>query len=145
MRHALLVAALGAVSAAQAATFTVTNLDDSGPGSLRDAIAQANATPDADTINFAVTGTITLTSGSLPIEGGPLTIGGPNLNPSRTWLPLALMADAHLLYPVWGHRPPLNTSCTCYATYPGPTKHHQSRDCEELMGECLGRSSNHWS
>jgi hypothetical protein len=65
------------MSAAQAATFTVTNLDDSGPGSLRDAIAQANAAPGADTINFAVTGTITLTSGSLQIDGGPLTIAGP--------------------------------------------------------------------
>jgi hypothetical protein len=33
--------------------FTVTNVNDSGPGSLRDAITQANAAPDADTIVFA--------------------------------------------------------------------------------------------
>ncbi len=35
------------------ATFTVTTAADSGPGSLRDAIAQANAAPDADTVVFA--------------------------------------------------------------------------------------------
>src|SRR4051812_23259676 len=35
------------------ATFTVTTLTDDGPGSLRDAIAQANADTDLDTIVFA--------------------------------------------------------------------------------------------
>src|SRR5262249_53747127 len=35
------------------AILTVTTLTDTGPGSLRDALAQANATPDADTIQFA--------------------------------------------------------------------------------------------
>jgi hypothetical protein len=34
------------------AVFTVTTLADAGPGSLRDALAQANAAPDADTIVF---------------------------------------------------------------------------------------------
>src|SRR5262245_18830759 len=33
--------------------FTVTNTDDSGPGSLRDAVQQANAQPGADTVRFA--------------------------------------------------------------------------------------------
>lgn len=60
---------------------TVTTLDDSGAGSLREAILAANADADHDTIVFAVTGTITLTSGlpkvdnySLTIEGGGITI-----------------------------------------------------------------------
>ena len=50
--------------AADAATFTVTNTNDSGAGSLRDAIDDANATSVPDTITFqtGLTGTITLTS-----------------------------------------------------------------------------------
>lgn len=45
----LLAAAFGlALASAQAATFTVTSTADSGPGSLRQAILDANATPDAD-------------------------------------------------------------------------------------------------
>src|SRR5436305_14640701 len=35
------------------ALFTVTTTADAGAGSLRDALAQANAAPDADTIQFA--------------------------------------------------------------------------------------------
>ena len=61
------------VTAAHAATITVTNTNDSGPGSLRQALMIAN---DGDTINFAVTGTITLTSGGLPINKN-ITISGP--------------------------------------------------------------------
>jgi hypothetical protein len=58
-------------------TFTVRNLNDSGGGSLRDAISSANATPGADVITFApgVTGTISLAS-TLEISDG-LTITGP--------------------------------------------------------------------
>lgn len=44
---------------------TVTNLDDGGPGSLRQALADAS---DGHTINFAVSGTISLTSGELVID-----------------------------------------------------------------------------
>jgi hypothetical protein len=58
---------------AHAATITVSNTSDSGPGSLRHALATAN---DGDTINFGVTGTITLTSGGLPINKN-ITISGP--------------------------------------------------------------------
>ena len=57
----------------QAATITVTNTNDSGHGSLRQALMIAH---DGDTINFAVTGTITLTSGGLPVNKS-LTISGP--------------------------------------------------------------------
>src|SRR5262249_50258935 len=58
-------------------TYTVTNLDDSGPGSLRDAITQANANHGPDVVNFApgLKGTITLTSGEIPITDS-LTIQG---------------------------------------------------------------------
>lgn len=57
-------------------TFTVTNLLDAGPGSLRDAVAAANASPGADAIDFAVTGTITLTTGQLDVADA-LTVTGP--------------------------------------------------------------------
>ena len=54
-------------------TITVTNTNDSGPNSLRQALANAN---DGDTINFAVTGTIGLTSGELLVDKN-VTISGP--------------------------------------------------------------------
>src|SRR5438034_10988843 len=57
-------------------TFTVTNLLDTGAGSLRAAVAAANANPGADAIDFATTGTIALTSGQLDITDS-LTINGP--------------------------------------------------------------------
>ena len=44
------------------ATFTVSNTDDSGAGSLRDAVTAANAAGSTSTIAFAVQGTITLAS-----------------------------------------------------------------------------------
>ena len=49
----------------QAATITVTNTNNSGAGSLRQAIADAN---DGDTINFGITGTITLATGELLVD-----------------------------------------------------------------------------
>jgi hypothetical protein len=53
-------------------TVTVTNTNDSGPGSLRDAIATS---APGGTVDFAVTGTITLSS-TLTIDKD-LTISGP--------------------------------------------------------------------
>lgn len=72
-----------------AATFPVTNLADSGPGSLRQAVLDANALAGPDQVIFApgLTGTITLTSGeilitdSLVVNGpgpGVLTVSGNN-------------------------------------------------------------------
>jgi hypothetical protein len=68
------------------ATFAVTNVNDSGSGSLRDAITQANADAVADTIvfntnpalgtNFSTAQTIPLTSNQLTISN-PVTITGP--------------------------------------------------------------------
>jgi predicted outer membrane repeat protein len=65
-----------AVQPVHAATFSVTNTNDSGAGSLRQAVLDANAAPGPDAIDFAVTGTITLTSGQLEITDD-LTIAGP--------------------------------------------------------------------
>src|SRR4029077_19871698 len=53
-----------------------TNTNDSGPGSLRQVLADAN---DGDTIGFAVSGTIGLTSGELVIDRN-ITISGPGSN-----------------------------------------------------------------
>jgi hypothetical protein len=61
------------VTSAYTNTITVTNTDDSGSGSLRQALADAN---DGDTIDFAVTGTIGLTSGELLVNKS-ITVSGP--------------------------------------------------------------------
>jgi hypothetical protein len=58
---------------AHPATITVTNTNDSGAGSLRQALAVAH---DGDRITFAVSGTITLTSGALVVAES-VTISGP--------------------------------------------------------------------
>ena len=71
-RICIAVVCAGAISA-HANIITVTNTNDTGPGSLRQALRIAN---DGDTINFAVTGTIALTSGGLPVNKS-LTISGP--------------------------------------------------------------------
>jgi len=56
-------------------TITVTNTNDSGPDSLRQALADAN---NGDIIGFAVTGTIRLTSGEMLVDKS-ITILGPGL------------------------------------------------------------------
>src|SRR5688500_10895688 len=88
-RLALLLGLLvGQPPAARAASFTVTSTADSGPGSLREAIENANAMPGADSITFALSGTITLVSAlppitdpaGLSIDGGAqsITVSGNN-------------------------------------------------------------------
>lgn len=58
-----------------AQTFTVTNADDFGAGTLRQAILDANATPGADTITFALGGSRTIRpSVPLPEISDPVTI-----------------------------------------------------------------------
>jgi predicted outer membrane repeat protein len=71
-------ALLFGAATAQAATLTVTNSADSGAGTLRQAILDASPS-GGDTINFAVTGVITLTIGELAIAKN-LTITGPGAN-----------------------------------------------------------------
>src|SRR5262249_44503567 len=70
----LLCAVIASVRSAYTATILVTNTNDSGAGSLRDALAAAS---DADTIDATgVSGTILLTSGELQINH-KVTINGP--------------------------------------------------------------------
>lgn len=63
---------------ANAANFLVENLNDSGTGSLRQAIASANASAEPNTIEFngGLNGTINLSS-ALPALAGELLISGP--------------------------------------------------------------------
>ena len=73
-----LAALLAGSVASQAATFTVTNTNDAGPGSLRQAVLEANANPGGDTIEFAAAaqGQILLTGGELLVTD-ELLMHGP--------------------------------------------------------------------
>jgi hypothetical protein len=66
---ALFALILAGPAAAQAQTFTVGNLENSGPGSLREALDEANASAGEDTIDFA-----SGLSGTLALSGSGLTI-----------------------------------------------------------------------
>jgi hypothetical protein len=107
MRHfRSLCFALGLTAAAGASlanTYTVTSTADSGAGTLRQAILDANANPGADTIAFNVTGsgvhTISPTSALPPITG-PVAIDGytqpgssANTNPTGQGLNTALRVE----------------------------------------------------
>ncbi len=76
----LLVAlAFLAASPILAVTFTVTNTADSGAGSLRQAILDANAAGSTDTIGFAIVGSGVHTispASALPQITGPVTVDG---------------------------------------------------------------------
>lgn len=67
------------ISLAQATTFSVINTNDNGPGSLRQAILDANTNPGLDTITFNIAGsgpkTITVTA-ALPVITDPIIIDG---------------------------------------------------------------------
>lgn len=81
MKHAFalfLAAAYFGVQPARADTFIVTSLADAGAGSLRAAVASANAMPGTDTIRFqpGLGGTIVLSSGEIVISDS-LAIEGP--------------------------------------------------------------------
>ncbi|MEU2351332.1 hypothetical protein [Modestobacter sp. NPDC049651] len=81
---ALAVASVGAVAlagpAAAAGDIVVTNLDDSGPGSLRDALAQANSTAGEDTVLFdgELTGTVHLLHALSITDDVTLSAGNPD-------------------------------------------------------------------
>ena len=66
----------GNLPRARAATYPVTNTNPSGPGSLRQAILDANGNAGHDTIDCSVTGVIVLAD-ALPAINDDLTITGP--------------------------------------------------------------------
>lgn len=78
MRNALFALLLAATCSASlsAATFTVTTTADSGPGSLRQAIIDANAAGGLDDIQINLTGTISLLT-ALPVITDMVEIYGP--------------------------------------------------------------------
>lgn len=81
----ILILTVSAINAA-AATFTVTNTNNTGAGSLRQAVTDSNTAAGSDTIvfdsSFSTARTITLTSGIsvFPATGESLTINGPGAN-----------------------------------------------------------------
>ncbi|MES1245954.1 MAG: choice-of-anchor Q domain-containing protein [Acidobacteriota bacterium] len=88
-------AALAVVPATQAATFTVSNLDDSGPGSLRQAVLDANGAAGADVIQFdaGLTGAIVLSSGQLAVTDS-VDVQGPG----AADLAVTGLGDSRLFY-----------------------------------------------
>src|SRR5262245_38241251 len=68
----------GITGTAHATDFTVSNLNDSGGGSLRQAIVDADNNPGGDRVLFqsGLSGTINLTSGQLYV-GDPVDVVGP--------------------------------------------------------------------
>ena len=75
----ILVLLVGSVLGGYAATYTVTNTNDSGAGSLRQAIIDANASVGADIINFNIPGGGTFTispTSALPAISDGVTIDG---------------------------------------------------------------------
>jgi hypothetical protein len=76
------------------ATFAVTSAADSGAGSLRDAIAQANATTSADVINFAIgSGGVTINLQSPLNITRPVTIDATT-QPGYSTSPVVRLNDA---------------------------------------------------
>jgi len=94
---AAVAALLATPAVAHAAVFTVTTTADSGAGSLRKAIGQANATATADEVRFAIPGagtkTISVTGGALPKLKHPVTIDGTT-QPGFAGVPLIRIDNA---------------------------------------------------
>lgn len=90
--YTFLVLAFFVATSASAANFVVTNTNDSGAGSLRQAILNANASVDADNIIFSIPGsgpfTITPVT-ALPKITGSTSVDGytqpGSIQPGSTW------------------------------------------------------------
>jgi len=74
--------ALGTATSAQATNFTVSSASDSGPGTLRQAVIDANAANGRANIHFDLPAgsTITLTSGQIALTAPDITMQGPGQN-----------------------------------------------------------------
>jgi hypothetical protein len=94
-----------ATARATATVFTVTNTNDLGPGSLHEAILEANANPGADEIHFSIPGTgvqtIYVNANGLPEITDPVTIDGYT-QPGATPNTRAVGNDAVILIQVDG-------------------------------------------
>jgi hypothetical protein len=109
---ASLLLALAQKPAYAADTFTVTNTNDGGAGSLRQAILDANFTDGASVINFNISGTGVKTikpTSALPTITEPVTIDGytqPGASPNTK----AVGNDASLKVQLDGTNAPQGTS-----------------------------------
>ena len=128
----------GTAAAGTAATFTVTNTGDSGAGSLRKAITDANAAAGADTIAFNVSGAgcdgagvctivpqsvLPTVSGTLLIDGYTQPGSSPNTNASgalNTALKIVISGHPRCRQP----RPPGQR---------GRTRHSRPRDQRRIQ------------
>lgn len=101
LKVCLILASSLACPSSYAATFTVTTTDDMGPGSLRQAILDANAAANQDTIAFDIAphdGTVKtiLIASSLPTITSPVVLDGYT-QPGATSNTLATADNANLL------------------------------------------------
>ncbi len=77
--YVLLLTGSGNYPGATTGGLQVTNTDDSGPGSLREALDTANATPTPDTVTFAIPGAgphVIRPASPLPVISTPVTLDG---------------------------------------------------------------------
>lgn len=116
-----------AAGSAHAAELSVTTLNDSGPGSLRQAIADAAT---EDTITFAVNGTITLTSGPLTINNINLEIAGPGTK--------RLTISGNHASRVFVIGSPTGTQYDTYVTLAGMTISNGLADVNSPVGQGIG-------